>query len=159
MKAEGRARRGAVFYLSACALAGIWGYVFFRVAAGLDEPPAAVAATTAVRPEPAAVSVRRVQQATYAADFRDPFAWPPELSADEPAEAVAALEAAPVPPAGPAVSLAGVVGATAMLRARAGEVLFARAGETAAGVRVVAVHPDLVVTTFEGRTDTLRLTQ
>lgn len=147
-------RRPPLFFVMLLLLVGVWGYVFYAFARGWADP---VAETGGPAPIPGDSGVGAVHAARrpYAADYRDPFAWPEGLYAGE---APPAEEAPPAVPVTPPLRLQGVVGEVALLRVGPDpEVLLGRVGETVAGARIVAVRVDHVVVRFEGRTFTVSL--
>ena len=150
--------RAGLYAVLICALVGIWGYVFVLLQAGLatSEPSSAAPLAEAVE-EVRAVN-RRVQQPGFAADFRDPFEWPPALVDPVGADTPVVQPSVPPPEAGHRLPvLQGVVGDAAMLEDVDAGVVFAAAGEVVGALRVVEVAVDHVVAEIEGQRHTLFL--
>ncbi|MDX1545803.1 MAG: hypothetical protein R3247_02375 [Rhodothermales bacterium] len=153
-----RSRR-PLFYGLLCACIGVWGYVLLLVAQGISQGgmPTDVPSPPVISGDaPAAGPARPKPEATYRADFADPFVVPEAVLArpEAPRPRVVA-RAPPAPP--PPLALLGIVGRTALLRDEAGATFVARAGDRVGRTHLLRVAPGHVVLRHEGRRVTLAL--
>lgn len=152
--------RNGLFYVLLCTLVGVWGSVVYRFGDGGVEE---VASTPVVAPADsvrAPALVRGSRLPVFEDEVRDPFARPAELFRADTGSVSGAVAAAGVLATvdhEPPFTLRGVVGSLALVQQPESVLVFAKAGESVAGARILDVQPDFVVTRIEERADTLWL--